>query len=70
MKIQDIIIIILTVISIAVVIWYFFGNSPTFEQTILILILTLSITTIIKINVLEARFKFLVRDFKQHIKHK
>lgn len=70
MKISDIVLIILALVSIAIAIWYLFGGSPTFEQTILALILTLSITTIIKVNVLETRFKFLARDFKQHIKHK
>ncbi len=70
MKLKDIIIWILFVITIIIVLWYIFGSSPTIEQAILILILTLSITTIIKISVLETRFNFLVRDFREHIKHK
>ena len=70
MKIQDIIIWILFILTIIVIAWYIFGDSPTIEQAILILILTLSITTIVKISVLETRFNFLARDFKKHIQHK
>jgi len=77
MKLQDIIIIILFIISVAVALWYLFGSSPTFEQTILVVILTLSITNIIKVSVLENRFlnleksfSRLAHDFKEHIRHK
>lgn len=69
MKIQDIIIWILFILSVIIFLWYIFGDSPTFEQTILVLILTLSITTIIKLSVLETKFKYLARDFKKHIQH-
>ena len=41
MKISDIIIIGLTILSIAVVLWYFFGNSPTLLESLIILILTI-----------------------------
>lgn len=77
MKLQDIILIILFIISVAIALWYIFGSSPTFEQSILILILTLSITNLVKVSVLENRFvsleKSFVRlanDFKLHIKRK
>lgn len=77
MKISDIIIIILTLISIATAIWYLFGDSPTFEQAILIFILTLLIANnskLIKLGTkfshLEKSFVHLTKDFKQHIKHK
>lgn len=70
MKLQDIIIWILFILTIIIVLWYIFGSSPTFEQAILLLILTLSITTIIKVSILETKFKFLARDFKEHVKHK
>ena len=74
MKIQDIILIILTLIAVGTAIWYLIGNSPTFEQAILVLILGLLITNITKINVLESRFNLLeksfcalAKDFKQYI---
>ena len=74
MKLQDIILIILTLIAIITAIWYLFGNSPTFEQAILVLILGLLITNVTKINVLESRFNLLeksfcalAKDFKQYI---
>ena len=57
--------------------WYFFGNSPTFEQAILVFILTLLFTIGTKISntnagleLLEKRFNSLAKDFKEHIKHK
>ena len=68
MKLQDILIWILFILTIIIVMWYILGNSPALEQAILILILTLSITTVIKIKVLETRFSYLVRDFKEHLK--
>ena len=75
MKLQDIILIILFIISVAVALWYLFGSSPTTEQAVLILILTLSITNIVKVSVLENRFlnleksfSRLAHDFKEHIK--
>jgi len=70
MKIQDIIIWILFILTIVMVLWYIFGSSPTMEQALLVLILTLSITIIVKLSVLETRFNFLARDFREHTKHK
>lgn len=69
MKIQEIIVWILIILSAIIILWYIFGNSPTLEQAILILILTLSITTLVKLKVLETKFNFLARDFKEHKKH-
>jgi len=68
-KLQDMLIWILFILTIIIVLWYIFGNSPALEQAILILILTLSITTLVKMRVLETKFNFLARDFKEHIKH-
>ncbi|MFH1592402.1 MAG: hypothetical protein ABIB47_03480 [Candidatus Woesearchaeota archaeon] len=77
MKPQDIIIWILFIISIIVAIWYLFGNSPTFEQAILVFILTILFTNNAKISEiktkqesLERKFNALAKDFKEHIKHK
>jgi len=69
MKISDIIIWIIFALAVFVFLWYIFGKSPTFEQTILIFIAGISITTLIKVNVLETKFKFLAKDFKEHILH-
>lgn len=75
MKIQDIILIILTLVSVATAIWYLFGDSPTFEQAILIFALTILITNSTKLsglntklNLLEKSFVHLAKDFKEHIK--
>ncbi|MBI2499536.1 hypothetical protein HYV88_04815 [Candidatus Woesearchaeota archaeon] len=68
MKLQDIILWIVVLLTIIVVLWYIFGNSPSFEQAILVLLLGLSITTLVKLRVLETRFNFLARDFREHSK--
>ena len=77
MKIVDIILIILAIISVVMAGWYLFGDSPTFEQAILIFILTFLIANnskLIKLETkffhLEKSFTYLAKDFKQHIKHK
>ncbi len=77
MKIQDIIIWILFIISVLIALWYLFGSSPTFEQAILVLILTLLITNIAetkeiktKLENLTISFRKLASDLKEHIKHK
>jgi hypothetical protein len=77
MKTREIIFWILVLISLAIAGWYLFGNSPTFEQTILVLILTITfgIGTKVamigeKINLIEKRFNFLANDFKKHINKK
>lgn len=77
MKLQDILLIILFIIAVVVALWYLFGSSPTLEQALLMLILTLSITNIVKVSVLENRFlnfekSFgrMAHDFKEHVKHK
>ncbi len=76
MKIQDIIIWILFIISIIIALWYLFGSSPTLEQAILILMLTLLITNIVetreiktKLGILINSFMRLSNDFKDHLKH-
>ncbi len=73
MKIRtgDIIIWILVLISIAVALWYFFGNSPTLEEVILTFLLTVVFTIGIstsrigmKVNYIERDLKFLKIDVK------
>jgi len=77
MKLQNILLWILFIISIVLFLWFVFGSSPTFEQTILVLILTLVIANVVKVNVLENRFINLEKsfgrlayDFKEHTKLK
>jgi len=77
MKIQDIILIILTLVSVATAVWYLFWNSLTFKQTLLILIITflfINATKLsglnTKLNLLEKSFIHLAKDFKEHIKKK
>ena len=72
MKISDIIIVILFVLSLIIVAWYLLGNSPTFEQTILILILGGLIANTVKtakigveLRVLRSSFNNMAKDFKE-----
>lgn len=77
MKLQDIIIWILFIISLLVVLWYIFGSSPTIEQALLVLIISYLFVINTKISqngvrltMLERRFNTLAYDFKEHIRHK
>ena len=77
MKMTDIIIVILFVTTLIVTFWYLFGNSPTLEQGLLILILTFMFTIYgnvreqgSKVRLMEKSLVKLVDDFKEHIKHK
>lgn len=83
-RISDIVIWVLFIASIIVFIWYVFGNSPSFEQMILIFILTILFTSSIKLTNIAMKLNFLEKrftklgdsfiklsgDFKEHIKHK
>ena len=77
MKFSDIIVIILFILTIIIISWYILGKSPTFEQSLLILILTITFTNSLsikeiktKLTNLENKFNSLASDFKGHIKHK
>jgi len=68
---------ILFTLGIIVVLWIFLGRSPTIEQALLILILSMTVKNSIEIkglksnfNNLENKFNTLARDFKEYIKHK
>jgi len=74
MKIEDIITIILTIISMAVVLWYFFGNSPTLLESLIILILTILfmsniqvVKNSIKLNYIEKSIKDSFNNIKSDI---
>jgi len=68
-NIYDALLWIFFILSIIFFFWYLLGDSPTFEQAILVLILSLLITNTVKTNVLETRFKSLAKDFKVHLKN-
>ncbi len=81
MRISDIIIWILFILTLIMVFWYIFGNSPSFEQTLLVLIINLLFTLStrlvrvdMKIKMLEKRFTRLetsflelAKDFKEYM---
>lgn len=71
MKIEDIIIVILAIISIAVVLWHFLGSSPTLLESLIILILIIMfisniqvIKNSVKLNLLEKGFDKLDYNIK------
>ena len=77
MEIQDVLFWLLFVVTVVVILWFILGKSPTLEQGLLILILTLVINNSSnikglkeKMNNMENRFSALASDFKTHIKHK
>ena len=63
MKIQDIIIWILFIISIIIFLWFILGDAPTLEQALLIFMLTIIFTNGVKIANFHARLIFLERKF-------
>lgn len=76
MRFVDALIWFFFVLAILFVAWYILGKSPTLEQTILILILSLVITNSIttrevkvRLANIEAKFAALATDFKDHLKH-
>lgn len=71
---KDIMIIILTIISITVVLWYIFGSSPTLLESLVILILTIMfisniqvIKNSIKLNFFEKNIKNSFNNMKKDI---
>lgn len=77
MKIRDIILIILTIIAVTISLWYIFGDSPTIEQALLVLIITFLfknqsnlIANNTEIKILKNSFIHLAKDFKEHTKYK
>ena len=76
-KIYDILFWIFFVLGVIFFLWYVFGDSPTIEQALLILIITFlfkiqsNITSnTLEMKILRRSFTRLVEDFKEHIKHK
>ena len=70
MKLKDLILWILFIIAVIVSLWYLFGNSPTLEEALLVLILTILYATSTKIsdigsrlNLIEGRFNNLEKSF-------
>ena len=63
MKWYDILIWILFILAVLVVVWYLFGDSPTLEEAILVLLLTLTITSIIQIKENSHKVEMLERRF-------
>ncbi len=64
MNLGDIIILILFFLSIAVALWYFFGNSPTLEEVILTFLLTIVFTLVVHVTKIGVRMEYIERDIK------
>ena len=63
MNIRDVILCILFIVAIGVSFWYLFGDSPTLEQTLLVLILTVLYAMVTKIGDIKAKQYFIERRF-------
>lgn len=77
MKINDLLFWFLFGLGIILVVWLFIGNTPTIEQALLVLILTMVVKNSIDIKGIKTgnyysqkKFDALATDFKEHIKHK
>jgi len=65
MKLIDILVWALFILSLAVSAWFIFGNSPTFEQAILVLVVTFLFTLHAKIISQGAQFHMFLGKFKR-----
>ncbi len=63
MRIKDIILWILFILALSVTAWYLFGNSPTLEEALLILILTILYGVSIKMSDIGTRLGLIERRF-------
>jgi hypothetical protein len=63
--IMDALQIIFFILAAIFVFWYVFGNSPTFEQTLLMFLSGLIITAIVNIEKVKESQKYLIRDHKE-----
>ena len=76
-NIYEILFWIFFIIAIITALWYIFGDSPTIEQTLLILIITFLfkiqadvVSNNMEIRIMKNSFIRLGNDFKEHIKKK
>jgi len=76
-NIYDILLLIFFILSVIFFFWYLFGNSPTLEESLLIIILVFAIANFANLkslktdhNNLKKSFSHLASDFKENIKHK
>ena len=83
-NIYDILFWIFFILAVGLILWYIFGNSPTLEQALLVLIITFLFkiqSNLIheeyeikelkkKFILMESSFIKLAKDFKEHIRHK
>lgn len=63
-RIGDIIIWILVLMSIAVALWYFFGNSPSLDDVILTFLLTVVFTIGINMSRIGMKVNYIERDLR------
>ena len=72
-KILNIIAWIFIILGVILLIWRIFGSSPSADAVVIILLVGLLFKVRIigeDLSKLKVGFKFLARDFKQHIKRK
>lgn len=62
---KEIIIWILIILTAVIILWYIFGSSPTFEQALLVFMLTALFTIVGSISKTEARLSLLETRFNK-----
>ena len=75
-NIYEILFWIFFIIAIIMILWYIFGDSPTIEQTLLVLIITFLFkiqadvfSNSSEMRIMKDSFIRLVRDFKEQVKY-
>jgi len=63
-NIEDIMLIIMFLFAIGLVIWYFLGDSPTFEQIIIGFVLLIVFGIAIKTAVIGTKINYIERDVR------
>ncbi len=63
MKLKDLILWILFIIALIISGWYLFGNSPTLEEALSVLILTIIYASSSKISDIELRLNSMGKKF-------
>ncbi|MAH06882.1 hypothetical protein CMI38_01370 [Candidatus Pacearchaeota archaeon] len=65
MRVGDVLLWVLFILSLAMALWYFFGSSPTLEQSILIFMITALFGMVIKITKISANLDNLEKRFNR-----
>lgn len=73
LNIKDVLFWVFLIIAMVLLVWNIFGNSPSEFITLIAILFTVLIKVMSiseRLVKIETKFKFLARDFKEHVKDK